>query len=410
MSAALSSSRVRLAVVIVGIVLLAFSLRTAVASVSPIVDAIDSDIGFPHPVVSIMGALPPLAFALGGVLTPLIVRRLGLETATVVSIIVMAAGHVLRAAAPDAVVLVAGSAIALLGTGFGNVLMPPIVKRWFPKRIGLLTAIYSTVIAASTAVSAALSVPVTDALGWRVSLAQWAITAGIALAPWIVVLAQRRASGQPAEPRDAAERDAEELEPAPRRVWRSPTAIAIALVFGTSSVTVYTAFSWMPAILTERAHVDNGTAAAMLAAFSGIVAPLSAALPLIASRLRNVAPLVFGDAALLLIGSLGLLLSPANGTWAWVLVYGLGPSLFPLALYLITARTRSHRGSVALSGFVQTFGYVVAALGPIVVGSLFDATGSWFAGSVAMVVMALPAIPAGIILLRSRYVEDELAR
>ncbi|TPW70739.1 MFS transporter [Schumannella sp. 10F1B-5-1] len=398
------------ALVVVGIVLLAFSLRTAVAAVSPIVDAIDRGIGFPHAAVSIMGALPPLAFAAGGLLTPLIVRRLGLEAATVLAIAFMVVGHAARALSLSSPMLIVSTAVALLGAGFGNVLMPPLIKRWFPERIGLLTAVYSAVIAVSTGVSAALAVPVSDGLGWRASLGQWSIAAAVGLIPWVMVLAGRRRSAQPDEPHDAAEVEAEQPMAPSRGLWRSPTAIAVTLVFATSSVTVYTAFSWMPAILVERAGVDRLEAGSMLAVFSAVVAPLSILMPLLAPRMRNVAPLVFANAALLLIGSFGLLLSPANGTWAWIVVYGLGPALFPLALYLITARTRTHRGAVALSGFVQGCGYILAALGPILVGALHDATGSWFAPSIAMVVMALPAIPAGIILLGSRYVEDEIAR
>ncbi len=94
----------------------------------------------------------------------------------------------------------------------------------------------------------------------------------------------------------------------------------------------------------------------------------------------------------------------------WVVIAGIGPMLFPLALFLITARTRTHAGSVALSGFVQGVGYVIGAFSPLTFGLLDQATGGWSLSLLFLIVVSLAALPAGIILTRKRYLEDDLAR
>lgn len=93
----------------------------------------------------------------------------------------------------------------------------------------------------------------------------------------------------------------------------------------------------------------------------------------------------------------------------WVVCIGLGPLLFPLALLLIVSRTRTHAGSVALSGFTQAIGYVLGALGPLVVGILHEGSGGWTAPIIFLLAVSLCGIIAGFALAKPRYLEDDLA-
>src|SRR5690606_20652324 len=88
-------------------------------------------------------------------------------------------------------VLLSGTVVALAGAGIGNVLLPPLVKRYFPDRIGLVTAVYVAIVSLSAAVPSAVAAPVTDASSWRVSLAIWAVAAFVCLPPWVVVLVRQ---------------------------------------------------------------------------------------------------------------------------------------------------------------------------------------------------------------------------
>jgi CP family cyanate transporter-like MFS transporter len=117
--------------------------------------------------------------------------------------------------------------------------------------------------------------------------------------------------------------------------------------------------------------------------------------------------LVAVAAASLVLGYLGLILAPSTLTWLWVALIGIGPLTFPLALVLINLRTRTHAGAVALSGFVQSVGYVVVAIGPLAVGLLHDATGGWTVPLLFLLASAVPLALAGAVVARPRHFEDE---
>jgi len=177
---------------LLGIVLVAFSLRQAVAAVSPILGDIRTDIPLSDLDVGWLGTLPPLLFATSGFIAPRIARGLGLDRGIVVASLLMTAGHLLRAFAPGTAVLIIGSVIAFAGTGIGNVLLPSIVRRYFPDRVALLTAVYACVVGVSTAVPAALAAPLAEQAGWRFSLGIWSLTSIGALVPWVVVIMRER--------------------------------------------------------------------------------------------------------------------------------------------------------------------------------------------------------------------------
>ena len=396
-------------VALLAVIAVALSLRTAVASISPIIAEIREDIPLTNVGIGLLGMLPPIFFALSGFVGPLVSRRLGLELAIVVSIAVMAAGHLVRAASGSFTILLIGSALVLMGVGICNVLLPPVVKRYFPDRIGLVTATYATIMSISTAVPSLLAVPVSDSLGWRFSLAIWAALAGVALLPWLVLLArQRRASAErAADDLSAVEVPDAALE---RRLWHSPVAIAIVVTFSVSTINVYALFAWLPQILIDIVGVSPGAAGTLLAVFSIAGLPASIIAPILVSRLRSPAWIIVAGVVSFLVGYIGLLAAPGTLTVVWVLLLGLGPILFPVCLVLINTRTRSHTGSVALSGFAQAIGYSVGAFGPLIVGVLHDATGGWTLPLVFLLATTLAAIFGAVVLSKPAFVEDQLAR
>jgi CP family cyanate transporter-like MFS transporter len=390
-----------------GIVLVAFDLRTAVSAVSPIVAQIRHDIGLDPVLVGIIGSAPPIAFAVCGLLGPLVARAFGLEGALVAALGAMLVGHLVRALAPEAITLLVGSLVALLGIGVGNVLLPPVVKRYFPDRVGVVTGIYATLLAFGTTAPALVAVPIADVAGWRVSLGVWAIGAVVAAVPWIAQLAVLHGARR----EDAAERLAERTEPRlEARLVRSSIAWALTGLFAASGITAYIVFGWMPELLVEQAHVGEGTAGLLLALFASMGFPCSLLAPILASRMPSVWPLIVLSLVLSAVGFGGLLVAPMFSPVLWVVVGGLGTLWFPLSLYLINQRTRTQSGAVALSGFVQGIGYLAAATGPFVVGLLRAATGGWTAPLAFTLAALALAVPAIFVLARMRHVEDELAK
>src|SRR5699024_8785890 len=173
---------------LVGVVLVSLNLRTAVTSLSPLLGVIDAEIGLGAVGMGLLGMIPTAMFAVWGVLTPLVLRRMGLEAVTVVAMAAAAIGQVVRAVAQDPWVMGAGSIIALAGMGIGNVVAPPLVKKYFPRHVALVSMAYITGLQLGTVVPALVAVPVEEAAGWRVSIGWWAVLAVVAAIPWIVEL------------------------------------------------------------------------------------------------------------------------------------------------------------------------------------------------------------------------------
>lgn len=382
--------------VLSGILLVAATLRSAVTVVPPVVSEISTSLPIDSLTIGLLGMLPTLAFAIFGFLTPFVLRWASLEKLAVLAMAVAVLGQIARVFAPNTPLFLVFTVVGLAGLGAGNVLLPPLVKHYFPDRMGLITALYVTMLSLGTAVPAQMSVPVADGFGWQTSLVVWAGANLVAAMPWVLTLLGRSnhprsdqlAGREAIAPVGPAAGSALELTNAVEpviagkqkiSVWRSPMALGLTVMFGCTSLNTYAMFAWMPVILTE-AGLSRAEAGSTLALFSILGLPMSLLVPLLASRMRNQFPIVVVLLVSFVIGYLGLWLSPANLTWLWAVLAGIGPGTFPLALLLINLRTRSREGAGALSGFTQGVGYAIACSGPLVFGLLHQGTGNWGVG------------------------------
>jgi CP family cyanate transporter-like MFS transporter len=274
-----------------------------------------------------------------------------------------------------------------------------VVKKYFPDRVGALTAVYTTAMAVATFVPPLVAVPLADSLGWRFSFTVWAGLAAASVIPWIFLALRARASrlDDVEEPRAAVL----------RRLVRLPLAWALVASFAANSSVAYASFAWLPLILVDLAGVSPEGAGVLLALFAFIGLPCSLVVPLLVARFRVVGALyaVAVIAGLLAIG--GLLVAPGTFTALWVGLLGVPPLLFPMLLVLVGLRTRSHETAVALSGFMQSIGYTVAALVPLTIGLTHELTGSWTPGLLVLAGIIVLALPAGVLVARGRTIEDE---
>jgi len=408
---------------VLGILLCAFSLRSAVASLSPVVDLIGEDFEVSSAVLGVIGTLPPACFAVFGILTPMLERRLGIERLTVIALTAVTVGLIGRSLAVDAIGLLVGTAVVFAGVGMANILLPPLVKTYFADRIGLMMTVYTATMAFSTFVPPLLAVPVADAAGWRFSVAMWAAFAFAGVIPWLVMMLRPGAPAAAATPAsDSADEDTVffatgpiATAPSNRRLFarlaRIPLVWALAMTFGTSSTMAYVSFAWLPSILIDTAGVDAATAGFLLSLWAFIGLPASLIVPVLVVRFQATRPLfVFGSLSAL-AGLLGIMLAPVPELlWLWMTLFGLVGLLFPLALVLISIRTRTPESAVLLSSFVQSAGYVLAAIFPALVGILHDATGGWSIPLIAVAAVLVLTFPAGLVAGRRVTVEDEWER
>lgn len=391
------------ALAVVGIVLFAFSLRSAVASLSPLIELITLDFAMPAWIVGLIGTAPPVCYAVFGILTPSFERRLGLERLALIALTVVTVGMAVRGFATDAVALLLGTALIFAAVGVGNILLPPLVRAYFPDRIGLMTTIFTTTMAIATLTPPLIAVPVAEATHWQFSLGMWAILAAVALIPWIGMTVRARAAAPEVE-----------IEPPSARVfgrmWRIPLAWGLVVGFMGAGTIAYAMFAWLPKILVDTAGVTPAGAGALLALFAGMGLPASLLVPLLVTRYHATRVLFAVAAVTGFVGIGGLVFVPQTVPWLWVGMLGLEPLLFPLTLVLLGLRTRTHEGSVALSGFVQSIGYGIVALFPVGIGVLHGATGSWTGPLIVLAAVVAVTIPAGFVVSRRTSIEDEWER
>ena len=358
-----------------------------------------------------VGALPPFCFALAGLIGPPLLRRMPAERIVLVLLALEVAGLVSRPWSGGPWAFVACSMVALIGMGLGNVVLPVLVKAWFPHRIATVTSLYVMGVTAGTSLPALFAVPVADAvarasgdgrLGWQVGLSWWASLSVLVAIAWLGPARHPRAL--PSARRQEGAHD----DPRPSRpVWRSPIAWGIMLLFGANSLTSYALFAWLPTRLTE-AGMAPSTAGVMLAVFGGMGVPAALIVPHLAARYQRILLLTVQFAACFAIGLLGLLLAPLHLTLLWVVVAGWGSGGFSLALTLIGLRSRTPASAGRLSGFAQGFGYLLAGFGPIVAGVLRERTGGWTAPFVVLVAVLTLMIVGGALAAPNKAVEDDL--
>ncbi|MFF9841921.1 CynX/NimT family MFS transporter [Streptomyces sp. NPDC020422] len=388
--------------VTVGLVLAALNLRPAITSLGALLEEVSEGLHMSGSVAGVLTSVPPLCFAVFGIAAPRLARRFGPAAVVCAGMAAIFAGLLLRPFAGGTPAFLAASALALMGIALSNVLMPVIVKKYFPDRIGSMTGLYSMALALGTSVAAAATVPMTEALGgsWRLGLGVWAGLAALAVLPWLPLLRDRSgaAAGDPAPvPAEPA---------AAPRVTRSRTAWALGAFFGLQATGAYITMGWMPQIFRD-AGVPASTAGVLLAVTMVMGVPLAFVIPRLATRMKNQGPIVVALALCGLTGYTGLAFAPAAGAWLWALLLGVSNCAFPLALTMIGMRSRTGAGVVRLSAFAQSVGYLISIPGPLLVGILYQHSGGWGLPIALMAGLMIPQMVVGTLAGRDRTVEDE---
>ncbi len=383
----------------VAVVALALNLRLAVNAVGSVTPELRSATGLTGSAAGALLALPTLSFAVLGLLAAGLAARFGTHRTVVLALVALVAGQVVRSTVGGIPALFVGSAIALAGVAVSNVLMPGLVRLHFPRQIAAMTAVYTTTLSIGAAIASGVTLPIEHALsaGWQLGLGVWAIPAGLALLPWLLLAR----GGRPPAARTGGR------SVSLRRLAGTRLAWVLAGYFGTQALQAYVMFGWLPEILTSAGTSDT-VAALWLSLLALIGVVISALVPVLLARVPVVG-VVITMAASYLAGYLGLLFDARGAIWLWVVLIGIGTGAFPVALTLVGLRARSAAGTLALSGFAQSFGYLIASVGPFLFGLVHDLTGGWTVSLWLLMALVLVHLGFGLAAARTRYIEDELS-
>lgn len=353
---------------IIGIVFIAINLRPALASVGPLIDDIRDATGLSNFMLGMLTTLPLIAFAVVSVFAPLFTKRFGIGGTLFGALALLTAGILIRSVATMPT-LYLGTLMLGLAIAFGNVLLPSLTKRNFSSHSGLVTGLYSSFMGLGAALSAGLSVPLAHQLnlGWRGSLGIWAALSLFALLIWIPQLSRLKKIA-----------NKNRFFAAMKRTGKSITAWQVALFMGFQSMTFYVVLAWLPAVLISRGLTADAAGWQLsLSQMTGILGTML--VPYFAGKSDDQRWLVVLLIVVEVVALLGLMMADPQLTWVWVSIIGfvLGGS-FGLSLLFIVLRSSDTESATELSGMVQSVGYLIAAIGPVLFGSLFDLSGDWF--------------------------------
>ncbi|MEG7381586.1 CynX/NimT family MFS transporter [Bacillus subtilis] len=378
---------------IIGIIFIAFNLRPAITSVGPVISSIRADLHMSNGTAGFLTALPLLSFAVLSPLAPKFGQRLGNERTLWLGLLMLLIGILLRSAGLI-LALFAGTALIGIGIAIGNVLLPSLIKHKYPEKSGIMISLYTTSMCIFAALASGVSVPLAAQMegGWKQAFLLWGGLAFLALLIWIPQLRHRDTANKAVKLQTSS-------------IWASKMAWHVTIFMGLQSFLFYSSIAWFPEIL--RSHgIDTSTAGWMVSLMQFASLPSTFLTPVFADRLKHQRGIVAGLTAVYLIGLCGLL---AGGSHilltVWMIIIGIGQgSSISLALTLIGLRSENAQQAAALSGMSQSFGYLLAAVGPIFVGYLFDQTHSWTMPLVLLIAALIAMGAAGLGAGRDQYI------
>ena len=389
-------TRVGNVVLIAGIILIAVNLRPSLAAIGPLVGNIRDDLGLSNAAFGLLTTLPLLGFGIVSAFTPLVTRRIGVEWTLAAALLLLAAGILLRVL-PSIALLYAGTGLIGISIALGNVLLPTIVKRDFPKRQGVMTGAYSSAMGVGAMFGAGISAPMLAwfDVDWRGSLAAWAVLAVAALLVWAPQLRQR-----------TLPRHTQGLRKALQDLGRSRVAWYVALFMGLQSLTFYVILAWLPDFLVHCGFdvIEAGWLLALsqgAGIFGTLFVPAAAARSLDQRRLVWMLMILEG------VALIGFLLPSRMLLPLWISIIGfvLGGS-FGLALLFIVLRATNTETATELSGMSQSTGYLIAATGPTFFGFLYDLTLSWATAFSFLIAVLVIKLITGLGAARPRTIRD----
>lgn len=378
---------------IIGVILIGANLRAPLTSAGALVSFIRDDLNISNALAGSLTTLPLIAFALLSPFAPKIAQRIGMERTIAISLVLLIIGISVRSVT-GITFLFTGTLFIGLAIAIGNVLIPAIIKMNFPFKIGLMTGLYAIVMNVFGALGSGLSIPLatTYNLDWQGALFVWVGLSFITLVIWLPQLKRKNDS----EVHISREKTGS--------LFRSPIAWQVTIFMGSQSLIFYSMITWLPSILIDSGYDPSAAGwGVFLFLFASI--PFTFIIPIIADKMKNQVALSVVNAALFLIGFIGLITTSIALAPLWIILIGIGSgSSFSLAMMFFTLRTRNGREAAELSGMAQSFGYLLAAVGPVLIGALHDLTGGWLSPLILLSFVSLILLVAGIYSGRARFV------
>ncbi len=379
---------------LLSILIVTLNLRGAITCVGPLLQQIQADYDLSATAAGLLTSLPLIAFACISPYAAALARRIGIERAIFLSLLVFIAGLGVRYM-PGSFFLYLGTGLIGTGIAISNVLVPGLLRRDFPQHLATVTALFTMVMVTAGGLGSGIAIPLADWGGWRVSLVAWLLPALFALLVWTPRLKFKKAVAQ--------------TQPVSARkisMWTNSLAWQVSMFMALQSSAFYVMIAWLPLMLSDLEGISAEQSGWIL-----FVYQIFALLSLLATTypmriLRDQRWIGVVCSILILIGYVGLLVA-AHQAMLWMILMGLGAGgSLVLAMTLFGLRVKTAAQSVSLSGMAQSIAYALAAFMPIFVGYIYDHTHSWSVPLVLMIVFSVLQIGAGYLAGRPLVISE----
>ena len=406
---------------IIGIIFISANLRAPLTSVGPLVSLIRDTLHISNTLAGMITTLPLFAFALFSPAALVLARKFGTRLVLFCAVVFLTLGIVLRSLS-GSIGLFVGTAILGLAISICNVLIPSLIKQDFSERVGIITGVFLISMSTFGAIASGISIPIAVGLGvgWAGTLSIGAVLSCIAIVLWIPQLKQRKNQEigiiQETEIINVETNTFsvyEEIQITPivqgmeserTNLWKSSLAWQITVFMGLQSLIFYTMIAWAPDILIQQG-MNSGNAGWMLSLLQLVGIPCSFIASVVAGRKASQYSLVITSSLCIITGIIGLLFGGFRFAFLWMILIGIGGGItFSLAMMFFSLRTRNADEAAGLSGMAQSFGYLLAAIGPMLFGFLHDKTGSWTIPLVILIGLSCINFLSGLGGARNIYV------
>ncbi|MGK0554128.1 MFS transporter [Macrococcus capreoli] len=386
------SKKFQLYILLLGVIVVASTLRAPLTAIGPMITEIGQALNIPKSMLGMLTTIPLIMF---GIISPFVARlsrRLGMSVALMLGMIILLLGLVIRII-PNVSMLLVGTICIGIGIAIGNVILPSFVKWRFPMQMGLMTGVFTATMNLTAGIGGGASVPLSKINngGYQYSLGFWIIFSIAGILLWMPQLRYNPKL---------------QITEARRPIYRSKLAIAIALMMGFQSMTFYSTVTWFPDILMSYGIKQEAAGYyLMLNQFAQL--PMTFIMPIVAMKMKSQRPLVFLFTGLYLIGFTALLLNHTLSIIVAMIATGLaGGAAFSLCMLFFSLRAKTTQDAIELSGFSQSVGYFVAAIGPILMGYLHGVFNSHLPSFILFFMMTMTMSIFAFISSKHQYIFD----
>ena len=343
-------------------------LRITVLAVPPVVPLLHADLHLSETGIGWLSSLPPMLFAIAAVPGALLIARFGMLPALLTGLLLSAAGSAARGAFASTASLFIATIVMGAGISIVQTVMPPLVRAWFPQRIGLATSVYTNGLLVGEVIPVGLTIPLVLPLvrqSWRLDFVVWSVPV---LAVMLLVKLAMRSYGA------AGMAGANQSMPQRRwwPDWRDPLIWRLGLILGSVNATYFVTNAFLPDLMIAARRPDLVSSA--LTAINVGQLPASFLMLPLAERLVK-QPWSYASTGLLATLCVVAMLV-TRGYWIvfWAGLLGFtGAVTLILALALpsiLSAADDVHRTTAGMF----TISYSCAMVLSVIVGWLWDAT------------------------------------